>query len=134
MAYTAWPDTVVNMTVLEESYGIEIAPNVIRSESDTGPAKFRRRSKLNIKRHTITLRLDRIHEVGTTGLTEFQHFDYFVMETLYSGVMNTTFVFPPETLARVCRFYTSGQRVQPYKISRYYGDYVFVNFTLEEVP
>lgn len=134
MAYIAWPSATVNMDILADGYKVSVTPNVIRSENDWGPEKFRRRSALQIKRHTITLRFDRVNEVGTTGYTEFQHFDNFVNNSLLGGVVNTTFNLPTSFNPTLCRFYVKSSGDSMYNIVKYYGDYVFVQFILEEIP
>lgn len=134
MAYIPWPSDYVNMDVLADGYSPISVPNIIRSEMDWGPEKFRRRSALQIQRHDITLRFDRVHKIGLTGYTEFEHFQNFVNVSLLGGVVNTVFNVPPSFEPTLCRFYTKSSGESMYKVSKYFGDYVFVQFVLEEIP
>jgi len=145
MSYKQWP-TVVNQTILFDGYDCVRTPNIIVSTNDVGPAKARRRASCAPLKHTITLRLNRV-EIAVPAITvepihasrtEYQEFKRFVREDLYDGIMNTIFHLPPDDGApdvyveKQCRFLpVSG--TPPYRTIRLFGDWAYVQFTLEEL-
>ena len=129
-AVKPWP-AEINTTILQEGYSKTYQPNILVTGSDAGPVQRRRRFTAVPARHNIQLRLDN-SIIIKNGKTEYQLFEDFVYNTLYGGVANTTFPLPWDYTSRTC-FFAFSNGAQPYTPSKYWGNYIYVTFTLEEV-
>lgn len=113
----SWPSTLPDF-VLRQGYSEKLPNVLIRSQTDTGPAKVRRRHTTGVREFNIVLSLTP---------DEADDFDEFFITTLKHGSLTFTWVNPRTQVSSELRFKEAPSLTPD-------GANYFANFTLELLP
>ena len=141
--YPVWSDANLPKNILSDGFGYSPSSGVIRSESDAGYPKIRRRFTAVTKQYTVSFsftmeQFDNFESffnnppthVTIQGISMGSLPFYFPQPIWYPGVGETEDDRPETRLYRMVHSVGS----PPYNVSQESASSVTVSFTLEELP
>ena len=115
---SAWPETLPALP-LQDGYSETLPDVVLRTQTETGPAKTRRRYTAGISPISMTMQLTQ---------TEVGYLDSFFMTTLSCGALSFTWTNPRTGNSGIFRFKS------PPAYSSPEGLHISVSLSFEELP